>query len=202
MASPPASSTATRARVRAAVHWTISRRVGCACWSPRTSPPAASTSLTCRWSSTSNCRSCAEDYVHRVGRTGRAGQAGRAVSLVSASESGLLRQIQQVVAAPLERVATPIPNATEAHETIEQAGPDPRGSWLPAGARHLVRESRSAVQRRKTPPRGSSPGRRRSIVSRVTAAANSRRAPVARDHRTGLESMDFRPVFHWPIGHD
>src|SRR6185312_2112871 len=62
----------------------------------------------------------AEDYVHRVGRTGRAGQAGRAVSLVSASESGLLRQIQQVVAAPLERVATPIPNATEAHEAIER----------------------------------------------------------------------------------
>jgi ATP-dependent RNA helicase RhlE len=47
----------------------------------------------------------AEDYVHRVGRTGRAGQHGRAVSLVSASETGLLRQIQRVVAAPLERVA-------------------------------------------------------------------------------------------------
>ena len=49
-----------------------------------------------------------EDYVHRVGRTGRAGQHGRAVSLVTTSEAGLLRQIQQVVAAPLERVAAPI----------------------------------------------------------------------------------------------
>lgn len=49
----------------------------------------------------------AEDYVHRIGRTGRAGQHGRAVSLVSASETGLLRQIQRVVAAPLERVAVP-----------------------------------------------------------------------------------------------
>jgi ATP-dependent RNA helicase RhlE len=48
-----------------------------------------------------------EDYVHRVGRTGRAGQPGRAVSLASASEAGLLRQIQRVVAAPLERVAVP-----------------------------------------------------------------------------------------------
>ena len=45
-----------------------------------------------------------ETYVHRVGRTGRAGQPGRAVSLVSASEGGLLRQIQRVVAAPLNRV--------------------------------------------------------------------------------------------------
>jgi len=59
-----------------------------------------------------------EDYVHRVGRTGRAGQHGRAVSLVSASEAGLLRQIQQVVAAPLERVAAPIV-ATDARRAIE-----------------------------------------------------------------------------------
>jgi len=46
----------------------------------------------------------ADDYVHRVGRTGRAGQHGRAVSLVSASETRLLGQIQRVVTAPLERV--------------------------------------------------------------------------------------------------
>jgi len=49
-----------------------------------------------------------EDYVHRVGRTGRAGQPGRAVSLVTPSEAGLLRQIQRVVAAPIERVALPV----------------------------------------------------------------------------------------------
>src|SRR5690606_32570891 len=35
----------------------------------------------------------AEDYIHRIGRTGRAGHAGRAVSLVSAEDSGLLRDI-------------------------------------------------------------------------------------------------------------
>jgi ATP-dependent RNA helicase RhlE len=63
----------------------------------------------------------AEDYVHRVGRTGRAGQPGRAISLVSASETGLLRQIQQVVAAPIERVATPVVDATEALRTVEPA---------------------------------------------------------------------------------
>ena len=84
----------------------------------------------------------AEDYVHRVGRTGRAGQAGRAVSLVSASESGLLRQIQQVVAAPLERVATPIANATEEPRAIESR---------PARA-HAAYGSRSA--------RNASPGNR------------------------------------------
>jgi ATP-dependent RNA helicase RhlE len=47
----------------------------------------------------------AEDYIHRVGRTGRAGRSGRAVSLVSPSDSQLLRDIQRLLPAPLERVA-------------------------------------------------------------------------------------------------
>src|SRR4029078_8472359 len=45
-----------------------------------------------------------EDYVHRVGRTGRAGLTGRAVSLVTTSETAVLRQIQAIVGAPLEQV--------------------------------------------------------------------------------------------------
>ena len=64
----------------------------------------------------------AEDYVHRVGRTGRAGQRGRAVSLVSASETALLRQIERVVAAPLERVAVPAGAAMEARPVAAQQG--------------------------------------------------------------------------------
>jgi ATP-dependent RNA helicase RhlE len=39
----------------------------------------------------------AEDYVHRIGRTGRAGTEGQAISLVSADESGLLRDIQRLL---------------------------------------------------------------------------------------------------------
>jgi ATP-dependent RNA helicase RhlE len=46
-----------------------------------------------------------EDYIHRVGRTGRAGRSGRAVSLVSAADSPLLRDIQRLLPAPLEQVA-------------------------------------------------------------------------------------------------
>jgi ATP-dependent RNA helicase RhlE len=63
----------------------------------------------------------AEDYVHRIGRTGRAGQQGRAVSLMSASETGLLRQIQRVVAAPLERIAVPGIAETETRRVTESA---------------------------------------------------------------------------------
>jgi len=47
----------------------------------------------------------AEDYVHRIGRTGRAGRSGRAVSLVSAPDSQLLRDIQRLLPAPLQQVA-------------------------------------------------------------------------------------------------
>jgi len=50
----------------------------------------------------------AEDYIHRVGRTGRAGRSGRAVSLVSPSDSGLLREIQRLLPATLERVAVTV----------------------------------------------------------------------------------------------
>ena len=39
----------------------------------------------------------AEDYIHRIGRTGRAGLEGQAVSLVSHDESGLLRDIRQLL---------------------------------------------------------------------------------------------------------
>ena len=48
-----------------------------------------------------------EDYVHRIGRTGRAGAAGAAISLVSADETGLLRDIERVLRKTIPVVQTP-----------------------------------------------------------------------------------------------
>jgi len=62
----------------------------------------------------------ADDYVHRVGRTGRAGHHGRAVSLVSASDTGLLRDIQRIVAAPIERLSS------HGAESVEPGPESPR----------------------------------------------------------------------------
>ncbi|MDH5433492.1 MAG: DEAD/DEAH box helicase [Gammaproteobacteria bacterium] len=45
----------------------------------------------------------AEDYVHRIGRTGRAGKTGQAISLVSADESKLLKDIERLTQQILER---------------------------------------------------------------------------------------------------
>jgi len=70
----------------------------------------------------------AEDYIHRVGRTGRAGRNGRAVSLVSAAESRLLRDIQRLLPAALEQVAVkgfdaarPQPAIDDPHHTHDQS---------------------------------------------------------------------------------
>jgi ATP-dependent RNA helicase RhlE len=109
----------------------------------------------------------AEDYVHRVGRTGRAGQHGRAVSLVSASETRLLRQIQQVIPAPLERVAVPAGVMVEASPVTESTSgngvsnatgakvrfADPARGWR-ASVRTTPRQDPSRSSRRPSPHRG------------------------------------------------
>src|SRR5215471_7561374 len=64
----------------------------------------------------------AEDYIHRVGRTGRAGRSGRAVSLVSPSDSRLLRDIQRLLPAPLEHVAIQGFEATPTEPSVPKPG--------------------------------------------------------------------------------
>lgn len=48
-----------------------------------------------------------EIYVHRVGRTGRAGRAGVAVTLVTPRERRLLRYIERMTGAPIQRMRLP-----------------------------------------------------------------------------------------------
>ncbi len=113
----------------------------------------------------------AEDYVHRVGRTGRAGHHGHAVSLVCAAESSLLRDIQRLVAVPLERVS--------AAGGEEAYAPAP-ASW-PAASRPA--ESRPGVRRarptRTSPSRGRR-GPRREHSGRQDRAAAPARRPASR----------------------
>jgi ATP-dependent RNA helicase RhlE len=84
----------------------------------------------------------AEDYVHRVGRTGRAGLAGRAISLVSASDRPLLRDIQLLLPEPLEPVVVEGFEATSAPAH--------------AGQREVKRDPSRRV-RFQTPPRAAYP---------------------------------------------
>jgi len=83
----------------------------------------------------------AEDYVHRVGRTGRAGRHGRAVSLVSAVDAKLLRDIEKIVASPLERVGTPVAEEAQTRPAAQPArSPNGRRFGLP-GRQHPARNS-------------------------------------------------------------
>ncbi len=94
-----------------------------------------------------------EDYIHRVGRTGRAGRSGRAVSLVSASDSGLLRDIQKLLPEPLEPVAVAGFEAAPAEARINAPGGN--GGWTrdrrPAGFRRPSgRNPRRGREQRQT----------------------------------------------------
>jgi ATP-dependent RNA helicase RhlE len=44
-----------------------------------------------------------DDYIHRIGRTARAGAEGTAISLLSAEEGYLLKDIEQLIGGPIER---------------------------------------------------------------------------------------------------
>lgn len=93
----------------------------------------------------------AEDYVHRVGRTGRAGRHGRAVSLVSAMDAKLLRDIEKIVASPLERVGTPVAEDTQTRPAAEPArSPNGRRFGL-RGRQHPARNSHDRHSRVRSP---------------------------------------------------
>ena len=105
----------------------------------------------------------AEDYIHRVGRTGRAGRSGRAVSLVSSSDSRLLRDIQRLLPEPLEQIAI---NGFEAPPTEASVHQPPRihershhtrsrGPRRPFGAGPRNRRSGAPHLATKWRPRGS-----------------------------------------------
>ena len=79
----------------------------------------------------------AEDYIHRVGRTGRAGRSGRAVSLVSPSDSVMLRDIQRLLPAPLEQIAVQGFAAPHAEPSIQNR---------PHRTRDHTRHTRSAFR--------------------------------------------------------
>jgi ATP-dependent RNA helicase RhlE len=95
----------------------------------------------------------AEDYIHRVGRTGRAGHSGRAVSLVSAPEVGLLRDIQRLLPAPLEQLAIKGFDATAGPsiDNPDRTGARSRRVGVPSYARAARRNVRRArIQKNRT----------------------------------------------------
>ena len=86
-----------------------------------------------------------EDYVHRIGRTGRAGSAGDAVSLVSADESGLLRDIERVLKRSIPTLPTPT------FKMAEPSSPHPH-EHRPQTHRHVRKDGNSERRNSHRPP--------------------------------------------------
>ena len=89
----------------------------------------------------------AEDYVHRVGRTGRAGATGRAVSLATPADRELLRDVQRLLADPMEQVVV---KGFEMSAAAIAAAVSAPSAGRPSGQR---RPDRAPFRRAKTPAR-------------------------------------------------
>ncbi|MEX0733811.1 MAG: DEAD/DEAH box helicase [Steroidobacteraceae bacterium] len=75
-----------------------------------------------------------EDYVHRIGRTARAGNDGHAVSLVSADEASLLRDIERTMRQAVPFSPTP-PFARVEHAPVLRRAKAPARRFRPRRAR-------------------------------------------------------------------
>ncbi|MFC2019015.1 DEAD/DEAH box helicase [Chloroflexota bacterium] len=80
-----------------------------------------------------------DDYIHRIGRTGRVDKSGEALTLVTAADAGKIRDLEQLLNAPLKRLTLQGFNYTK-------PAPDkgPRPSEQPR--RHVVRRREMGKQ--------------------------------------------------------
>lgn len=101
-----------------------------------------------------------EDYVHRIGRTGRAGNEGEAVSLVSADESKMLRDIERLLQRDLPRKVI---DGYEPTAAIKQSSPkkNPGGQ-----GRFQPRKQHKGYEQGKSRNRGRSSGNRSVAANR------------------------------------
>ncbi len=118
-----------------------------------------------------------EDYVHRIGRTGRAGNQGEALSLVSADEQKLLRDIERLLKREVTKqlIAGYEPSASGTPEAIAGDRQKPAG----AKTNNRRRDNRSTIRSsRNRKPGGSNS---RSGHPRSGGKANAgQSAPTAR----------------------
>jgi ATP-dependent RNA helicase RhlE len=123
-----------------------------------------------------------EDYVHRIGRTGRAGKQGTAVSLVSADEKGLLRDIERLLKRELPKQILPGYEPGAAFVS-EPAGNDARGGS------NGVRNAGRGRERSRSQARGRNADQRNG-QSRNQSRQNSGRSGSRGPIQQGAESVN------------
>ena len=123
------------------------------CWSPPTSPPAASTSTAISHVINYELPNVPESYVHRIGRTARAGAAASAISFCDTEERAYLRDIERLIGQKVP-VAVEHPFRAPAPAPQTQRSPQPaRQRRQAAGAAPT-----STMRPQQRPPRRSRQG--------------------------------------------
>jgi len=102
-----------------------------------------------------------EDYVHRIGRTGRAGREGEALSLVSADESGMLRDIERLLGRSLPREVLEGYEPTQNVRALQEPAPrgQARGGRANAGGQRLGQRQGQRDDQRQGPRKAAAGGR-------------------------------------------
>ncbi|GAA0326239.1 ATP-dependent RNA helicase RhlE [Morganella psychrotolerans] len=117
----------------------------------------------------------AEDYVHRIGRTGRAEATGMALSLVCIDEHELLRDIENLLKKPIERMAEP------GYE------PDPS---IKAEPIQKAKQGRGGGGGRSSGPRQGGQGRDRGAEGRSNSNSGDKRPARPRQQKPRSTSSD------------
>ncbi len=119
-----------------------------------------------------------EDYVHRIGRTGRAGSEGEAISLVSADEAPLLRDIETLIQQRLTRETEigfepkqPVP-LTEPRQVNPNKPKRPKKSSRRHGETQDKNARTQAPSKKRT-----SPKKKRPIISKNSATSSPHATP-------------------------
>ena len=122
-----------------------------------------------------------EDYVHRIGRTGRAGSSGQAVSLVSADEFKLLRDIERLIGKAVER------EKITGFEPIDEVSGTPKSPAKPATHKPKKnrRKKKKSTGNGNTSSQGQSLYQGKKKTSAKPNAANSKRRRRPATNRAG-----------------
>ncbi|MFA5517056.1 MAG: DEAD/DEAH box helicase [Desulfuromonadales bacterium] len=113
-----------------------------------------------------------EAYIHRIGRTGRAARTGDAFTLVTSEDMGMVRTIERVLGAPLERrTISDFDYAASAPARTEQPG----------------RSARPAANRSRPANKNAAPAGRTEASRRRRRAPNGGTAAGAPTRRSGVK---------------
>lgn len=115
-----------------------------------------------------------EDYVHRIGRTGRAGSSGDAISLVSADEVKLLKDIERLIGKAITR------EEIEGYEPDHVVPGTPASPVKPAAKKPKKKKNWKPQSSNQSGNATATGKKRRPASSGNTANSGRRRRPAAR----------------------